>query len=318
MNAIIKTTIGLAIVVLVIAAIAIPIISGIQPTTATYSNGETPYHYREIDPNETIKITIDYNSNGNIKLDGYEISLEPGETMPIFISDGGNASISNRIGSSGDYSLCGISTQYTSTSGTLGNWYVRAGSDYTITIEISNNVVTIKEDSSLIKTTYPFTTLYLLDENGDLGAYGLYTLNNDFSQKIYAPSDFLIIDIMDTSDRKQVGSFTYPRLALMEDGNLTYYQFGGAGAPTSNDASIDTTRLDGDVIEYIFPMTIPEGSNSQTETSYIMGIIAPIEFSVGDDSPAIWSLIDTIPIIMMAGVVVATVAAFLTYRLKED
>ena len=74
-NAIIKTTIGLAIVVLVITAIAIPIISGIQPLDASYSNGETKYHYREISTDETIQIIIEYNSNGNIKIDGEETTV---------------------------------------------------------------------------------------------------------------------------------------------------------------------------------------------------------------------------------------------------
>ena len=299
-----KKTIGVAIVLLTIASVAVPIISDLSVgDEITMENTGAVATFDRYDSNNKIEI------NGSASAYDVKVSINDGPEFKLD-QDGKPLVITNKFivskPSSGNRMMIVGNTQYdvySTGANTIATWSSESDPADVYFVRNPDNEGAY---SLMTNGEIKINTGQEIPRSGTLGP----VFYND-------PDDLLIV--MMGGNLPMTGS-QYGVFYNLKTSPPTSY---GSSANLSNirmDTNITTKDGHGcheSVISYAYEL-IDEDMSGCVE-NILTFIIVPTQYSylTVDDTPTM-QIIQTVPIIMIAGVVMATVAAFLTYKLKED
>ena len=296
---IITMVVSVAVVVIMITSVAIPILSSISDKETFNTGYDDQLRYREISPDETIDITfefVDGESHLNINGVDYTRFLENDSTLYFLMMDTGF--VTGKVKSAGGISsiLRIWNPEQSLFDGSSYNW----SSNHTFEININNNTITFS--GYTLNGAYSFNHGYVLDIDGK---FGIYENVGDTSTTISASPDDVII---------QYAYHNLPfDLISISNGSIIsqYGMYSGNEYSDEIDASVSATQEDG-LIKYSMPA---KSSQANDDSEYFT--IGPISVMQGSLDPSISSLISIIPLIMILGLVIAAVSAFITLKSRE-
>lgn len=292
---IIMMVVSVVVVIIMITSVAIPILSSISDKETFNVGYDDQLRYREISPDETIDITfefVDGESHFNINGVDYTRFLDNDSRLYFLMMDTGFVAGNLKI-TGGISSLIRIwNLEQSRFDGSSHDW----SSNHTFEININNNTITFS--GYILDGTYSFNHGYVLDIDGK---FGIYESVGDTNTTISASPDDVIIQYAD-----QV--ILLDLISISNGSILSQYGRYPGGYSDEIDASVSATQEDG-LIKYTMPA---KSSQADDESEYFT--IGPISVMQGSLDPSISSLISIIPLIMILGLVIAAVSAFITLK----
>lgn len=278
-NQFIKATVGIVVVFLVIVAVAIPVISGINVGTTTTLDVEGQ-RYRLIEDQISVSEVSSDSSSIILDINGVEYTYSEEQIIMEVIGYGFKMTVVEPRGAMDDFS---VQLSYISNTGGSGTFYVS-----NITIE-ADHFTNLRNG---ISTTL-WGPVYLKD---DSGGYALFT-----GESVDVPIGVTFIGI--NTDKFGTNS------GLFENGIMTKYNNKEQGDISDN---YDTEPFE--ISDGMIHITMPVIYWPPNLGSFDM-LIIPLEYTVVSDSDAaIISILNIIPILMIVGLIIAAVAAFITLK----
>ena len=300
-------TIGIAVVIMTITTIMIPIIDGIHIQKQVILQNDGPDSASYYDYGYELYENADDIPDMLVTYDGHQLTI--------------NGEVVEKPQSGGFPLLASNTCQVWVHDDNLEAAAIQNNKTYvethprTYEIHIIDGFLTIDDSFESIELEGPVFAYY---SSGDWRyTYASYPVYVTLGQPIY---------IVSVCDRNYMTDMNRQLVLLTEvvDGNISGpsgYQIDiDTGTVSEIGISIYGTNYDSafhqvnGAGQYKIDMIVVNGVNLR----FLMGMMYNINYSVIGDDKTMMSLIDTIPLIMIAGVVVTTVAAFLTYKLKED
>lgn len=293
---IIMMVVSVVVVIIMITSVAIPILSSISDKETFNTGYDDQLRYREISPDVTIDITfefVDGESHLNINGVDYTRFLENDSQLYLLMTDTGYATGS--LQSSGGI-LSIIRFWNPEQNDFDGSTYIWP-SNHTFEININNNTITFSGYN--LDGAYSFNHGYVLDIDGK---FGIYESVGDTNTTISASPNDVIIQYADHD-------ILFDLISISNGSILSQYGY-YAGVIYSDEinASVSAIQEDG-LIKYMMP-----AKSSQAKDSSVYSTIGPISVMQGSLDPSISSLISIIPLIMILGLVIAAVSAFITLK----
>lgn len=293
---IIMMVVSVAVVVIMITSVVIPILSSISDKETFNTGYDDQLRYREISPDETIDITfefVDGESHFNINGVDYTRFLENDSILYFLMMDTGfvNGNLLSTGGISSTTEIWNLEQSLFDYSS--GYW----SRNHTFEININNNTITFDGYSGL-NETYSFNHGYVLDIDGK---FGIYESVGDTNTTISASPNDVIIQYADQN-------ILFDLISISNGSILSQYGRYPDRYSDEIDASVSATQEDG-LIKYTMPA---KSSQADDESEYFT--IGPISVMQGSLDPSISSLISIIPLIMILGLVIAAVSAFITLK----
>lgn len=315
-NAFIRATLGVVVTILVIAAVAVPIISGMMPnqyTNPTTDVGRyTPYSG---DP-----MTFEYIYNDN---DGSKYFVINGEMVdysvyssldvPLIISDVGY--VWPRISGTNLYG----STTLIQDSGVVAfkDYNNSYGSDIHMEFSVQDGKISADIDSVFSPkiTSQTFEWCYVYDPEGPYMADTLSTSGNPGGSIAASPGD-AVVQIGHHVENNDNGKYFAIELT---DGYVATqttidYTSGTGNIDTDISATANTMESDGVTI-YSIPPSNFDYVNYIGRSGTTLMLYPP---TAGSEPTATDELIQIVPMLMIAGVVAGVAASFLTLRRRGD
>ena len=290
-NGVIKSTVGVAVAIIVIATVAVPILSSLG--TEEYDSDVTGKNFRYSDPD--VKYTIRF----------------------------GSSNVEYTAGGSGDYpyNLLAPYGCVVALSDTFVLYYDQDAGMATIESLVDSNVVTQSP-----------TAIFHIQNN----AIYNYQQYGELTDPIMTANWVLIIEF--NRDKADYVMFTPPEtvpsgmldgmiaLSNTESGWILGEGFsdgkvrtahGGGGAVSTSNLNITGGMTENEGMVSIESAIACSNGDDTIEFGILLGEPSGSYYISGYDED-IRSLVGIVPVLLMAGVIVATVAAFLTYKLKES
>lgn len=277
-NQFIKATVGVVVVFLVIVAVAIPVISGINVGTTTTLDVEGQRYSLIEDPISISKVSSD-SSGITLDINGVEHTYTEQQIVMEVVAYGFKMTVVEPRGGSDDFSVqVGYTTERGSSTFFLNKITLEAdhftnvptGMDYTL-----------------------FGPAYLKD---DSGRYALFT-----GESVDVPIDVTFIGI--NSDEFGINS------GLFENGIMTKYN-----NKEQSDISDNYDKEPFEISDGMIHITMPVIYWPPDIGSFDM-LVIPLEYTVVSDSDAaIISILNIIPLLLIVGLIIAAVAAFITLK----
>lgn len=266
--------VAIVVMVIVVVTVAVPIISSLDSATGE-NTGETARY--DVGGSHTIAVGSD-----GVTIDGDTIA-NPSATTYIVIADTLNVSMST----AGALTLTTVSgTTYATTTIASGG-----------SLSLANGTASYTTTSGGAATTYDYTKAYVFDENGKYGSY---------SGAIKA--------LPSTTVTAWVASSTQMGFADIKGGELvkaTAYTISSTTATAQTVTAVTSgyTENDDGSVGYTAPMTLTYSGGTISATT----VLAPVSYGLAGQE-SISSIIAIIPVIMVVGILLAVVGAFLYYR----
>ena len=289
-NQVITTIVAISVATIVIVMVAIPIISSISDKETFNTGYEDQLRYSRISTDDDISISITFVENENhLYIDGVDYTdlvRNRGTTdTPIIMSDTGLTFAYQD--SAGQFTF---TTHYWNPESDKFDSYGGYSGTKEYSIEIENETVTHTGFNSALKEPHVFNHGYILDYDG---RYGLYSSTGDATSIIAANSDDYLIELADHS-------VPYDLITAVNGSVSSQYSYNSGGTFSSEiNATADVTEDDG-VMNYTLPI---KSTQSDEDTEYMT--VGPISIIQGDLDPTLSSLISTIPLIMIIGLLTA-------------
>lgn len=271
-------TIGVVIMLIIVAAVAVPIISSLD--SANGENSGASAHYSL---GGSHGITV--GSAGEVTIDGEAVAA-PSAALPVVIADTFTITMA---ATSGDLTISSISgTAYTASTA------ISDGS----TVSIVNGTMTVTPSGGSGATTYTYTKAYIYDENGTWGAYSGTTIK----------------ELPGTTVTAYLGSSTVYAFVdfkgeTIVDASMWTISSSTATAVTPSAINATATENEDGTTSYTAPATITYPSSTASATT----ILAPETYGI-ENQEAISSMIAIVPLLMIVGAIVAVVGIFLTRK----
>ena len=287
-NQVITTIVTIAVATILIVMVAIPIISSISDKETFNTGYDDQLRYSRINTDEDISISITFVENENhLYIDGVDYTdlvRNRGTTdTPIIMSDTGLTFAYQN--SAGQFSF---TTRYWNPESDKFDGYNGYSGTKEYSIEIENETVTHTGFNSALEEPHEFNHGYILDYDG---RYGLYSSTGEATSIIAANSDDYLIELADHS-------VTFDLITAVNGSVSSQYEYDGTYSSEIN-ATVDVTEDDG-VMNYTLPI---KSTLSDEDTEYMT--VGPISIMQGDLDPTLSSLISTIPLIMIIGLLTA-------------
>lgn len=266
--------VAIVVMVIVVVTVAVPIISSLDSATGE-NTGETARY--DVGGSHTIAVVSD-----GVTIDGDTIA-NPSATTYIVIADTLNVSMST----AGALTLTTVSgTTYATTTIASGG-----------SLSLANGTASYTTTSGGAATTYDYTKAYVFDENGKYGSY---------SGAIKA--------LPSTTVTAWIASSTQMGFADIKGGELvkaTAYTISSTTATAQTVTAVTSgyTENDDGSVGYTAPMTLTYSGGTISATT----VLAPVSYGLAGQE-SISSIIAIIPVIMVVGILLAVVGAFLYYR----
>ena len=267
--------VAIVVMVIVVVTVAVPIISSLDSATGE-NTGETARY--DVGGSHTIAVGSD-----GVTIDGDAIT-NPSTTTYILIADTLNVSMST----AGALMLTTVSgTTYATTTIASGG-----------SLSLANGTASYTATSGGAATTYDYSKAFIFNESGKYGAYSGATVKALGSTTVTA----------------WVASSTQMGMADVKAGQLTdatAYTISGATATEQTITAVTsgyTENEDGSV-SYTAPMTLTYSDGTISATT----VLAPVSYGLAGQE-SVNSIITIIPVIMVVGILLAVVGAFLYYR----
>lgn len=302
----VKSVVGVAVIIVVIVAVVTPTITSLSYNEITNTGYDDQLRYSRISTDEDVSISITYVENKNhLYIDGVDYTDLVGNIespgTPIIMSNTGMTLI--YLTSSGYYS---ITTRYWNPESDQFDGYYKGGygSSKEYSIEIENETVTHTGFDTVpaLKEPHKFDHGYILDYDG---RYGLYSSTGDTTSFIAANSDDYLIEYADHN------VILFDQITVVNGSVSSQYGYYNGNTYSSEiNATVDVTEEDG-VMNYTLPF---KSTQSNKDTEYMT--IGPISIIQRDLDPTMSSLISTIPLIMIVGLIIGVAGTFLYRRLS--
>lgn len=274
-NRMVTAIVGVVIMIVVVVAVAIPIISGLDNATGE-NTGETARY--DVGGSHTIAV-----GSEGVTIDGDAIT-NPSATTYIVIADTLNVSMST----AGALTLTTVSgTTYATTTIASGG-----------SLSLANGTASYTATSGGVATTYDYTKAFVYNEAGKYGAYSGATVKALGSTTVTA----------------WVASSTQMGMADVKGGELTDATAYTISSTTATEQTITAvtsgyTENDDGSVSYTAPMTLTYSGGTISATT----VLAPVSYGLAGQE-SVNSIIAIIPVIMVVGILLAVVGAFLYYR----
>lgn len=291
--------VSIAVVVIMITSVAIPILSSISDKETFNTGYDDQLRYREISPDETIDITFELTADleKHLYINGVDYTrfLKTDSSIYFLMMDTGYIKGYDKS-DGGIYSSAYI---WNSEQDKFSGANSHQPSEHTFEINIDNNTITFSGYTDNLNGTFSLNHGYVLDIDGK---FGIYESVGDTSTTISASPDDVIIQYADHD-------ILFDLISISNGSILSQYGY-YAGATYSDEinASVSAIQEDG-LIKYTMP-----AKSSQAKGSSEYSTIGPISVMQGSLDPSISSLISIIPLIMILGLVIAAVSAFITLK----
>ena len=290
-NGFIGTVIGVIVLVIVITAVAVPLISGMQVTTESeVDNTGQESKWTQLGTDASVEVSL--TSDMDLVING--TTYQTGGAITFVL-----ATNTFMVSQAGPF-LCSPVDDY----GTRGKITFDGG---TATFYEQNNTD--------VAGTLTYEWVMIPDQDGDWGLFEQgATVHIDDGADAYA---IRFTTASASSSDRSVSLASFQGGSTETTAIYSYYMDNMTFTP---DTSTCTLIRDGDAYT---GTTWNPASGAIPENyigAYIDGILAPMTYTaeVADPDDPINSMISLVPLLMIVGVVVATVATFLTYKLKES
>lgn len=266
--------VAIVVMVIVVVTVAVPIISSLDSATGE-NTGETARY--DVGGSHTIAVGSD-----GVTIDGDTIA-NPSATTYIVIADTLNVSMST----AGALTLTTVSgTTYATTTIASGG-----------SLSLANGTASYTATSGGAATTYDYSKAYVFDENGKYGSY---------SGAIKA--------LPSTTVTAWVASSTQMGFADIKGGELvkaTAYTISSTTATAQTVTAVTSGYAENEdgSVSYTAPMTLTYSGGTISATT----VLAPVSYGLAGQE-SVNSIIAIIPVIMVVGILLAVVGAFLYYR----
>lgn len=289
--------VSVAVVVIMITSVAIPILSSISDKETFNTGYDDQLRYSRISTDDDISISYSFVEDENhLYIDGvdctYLVENRGSTKTPLIMSDIG-WTFTYKNSNTGEFNF---DTKYWNPETEQFDGFRGTNGTKEYSIEIKNGTITL---TGFLNADGPhdFNYGYILDYDG---SYGLYSSTGDVTSTIAANSDDYLIEYADHN----VG---YDLITAVNGSVSSQYGYDGTYSSEIN-ATVDVTENDG-VMNYTLPI---KSTQSDKDTEYMT--VGPISIIQGDLDPAMSSLISAIPLIMILGLVIAAVSAFITLK----
>lgn len=272
-NNFVKGVIGAMVLIVVVVAVAIPIISGLDNASGE-NTGETARY--DAGGSHLIAVGAD-----GVTVDGVTVA-NPSATTYIVIADTLNVSMST----AGALTLTTVSgTAYATTTMASGS-----------SLSLANGTASYAATSGGDATEYGYSKAFVYDADGRWGAYSGATIHALPGSTVTA----------------WVASSTQMGLADIKGGQLVASKAYTISSSTATEQTITAatsgyTETDDGSVTYTAPVTLTYSGGSISATT----LLAPVSYGI-ENQEAINSLITLIPLLLVIGIVMAVIYTFLT------
>ena len=271
-NSFVKGVIGAVVLIVVVVAVAIPIISGLDNASGENA-GETARY--DAGGSHLIAAGAD-----GVTVDGVTVA-NPSATTYIVIADTLNVSMST----AGALTLTTVSgTTYATTTMASGS-----------SLSLANGTASYTASSGGDATVYTYTKAFVYDANGAWGAYSGATIKALGSTTVTAFA----------ASGTQMG-FADVRGGTMTDATAYTISSSTATAQTITAVTSGYVENEDGTVSYTAPMTLTYSGGTISATT----VLAPVSYGI-ENQEAINSMIAVVPILMIVGIVLAVVAYFI-------
>lgn len=272
-NNFVKGVIGAVVLIVVVVAVAIPIISGLDNASGE-NTGETARY--DAGGSHLIAVGAD-----GVTVDGVTVA-NPSATTYIVIADTMNVSMST----AGALTLTTVSgTAYATTTMASGS-----------SLSLANGTASYTATSGGDATEYGYSKAFVYDADGRWGAYSGATIHALPGSTVTA----------------WVASSTQMGLADIKGGELVTSKAFTISSSTATEQTITAatsgyTEAEDGSVTYTAPVTLTYSGGSISATT----LLAPVSYGI-ENQEAINSLITLIPLLLVIGIVMAVIYTFLT------
>ena len=296
-NGFIRIVIGVIVSIIVITAVAVPLISGMQVTTESeVENTGQESRWSQLGTDATFELSIPDATHATVN----GVTVQTNGMGLIMMTD------TFTVVQLGPYFITNVDTSNQQLQGTISF----SGGTATITNSNLEQVGTMTYGWAMVPDP----------DDGDWGLFGQDSIVRiDRGTEAYAFRHCTYDGGSDSTPMSSMATFTAGDSTTQTDYALILDNV--SFEPTDATCTLSPT-VDGQVVEYTGTTWSPasEAISEVRQGQYVDGILAPMTYTaeVADPDDPINAMINLVPLLMVVGMVVATVAAFLTYKLKES